>query len=168
MAVATVLGVAINISKYSALYGADGYEVNVFWSLFNFAVLVVACAVCVELPRRRVEERFRSSENATIRLNSGLLAPCVVRDLSLSGANLALDIGRLRSSDEGTIVFPDGTETPFKLVRNVPGGLAVRFERDPGARRQLIAKLFTGDYANDVAQIKIGSLLVALGKRLAA
>jgi cellulose synthase (UDP-forming) len=168
MAAATVVGIVINVSQYSPLYGTDGYEVNVFWSVFNIAVLVIACAVCVELPRRRAEERFQSGENAVMRLTTGMQMPCVVRDISLSGANIALSIGRLRSGDRGVLGFVDGVEAPFELVRSVAGGLAVRFGDDPASRRMLIAKLFTGGYANDVSQIKVGKVLVAVGKRLAA
>jgi PilZ domain-containing protein len=95
-------------------------------------------------------------------------APCEVRDISLGGANIALGIGRLRAGDEGVLAFADGVEAPFELVRNLAGGLAVRFDDDAKTRRKLIAKLFTGDYDNDVPQIKVGKVFMAVGKRLAA
>jgi len=168
LAVATIVGVAVNVSRYSPLYGTDGYEVNVFWSVFNVAVLAVACAVCIELPRRRSEERFESGEQALVRLSNGMQAPCTVRDVSLGGANISLGIGSLRSNDEGALVFADGVEAPFTLVRSLPGGFAVRFTDDAASRRNLIAKLFTGGYANEVPQIKVGKVFAAVGRRLAA
>jgi cellulose synthase (UDP-forming) len=167
LALATIVGVVLNISQYSPLYGTDGYEVNVFWSVFNIAVLVVACAVCIELPRRRAEERFQSGEQALVKLTTGMQAPCTVRDISLSGANLVLGIGRLRSGDEGVLEFANGVEAPFQLVRNLPGGLAVRFRDDSETRRKLIAKLFTGGYANEVPMIRISKVFAAVGRRLA-
>jgi cellulose synthase (UDP-forming) len=168
LAMATILGVATNVSQYSPLYGTDGYEVNVFWSVFNVAVLVVACAVCVELPKPRAEERFQSGEAAFVRLANGMQAPCVVRDISIGGANLSLGIGQLRTGDEGALVFGDGVEAQFQLVRNLSNGLAVRFSDNVETRRRLIAKLFTGGYANEVPQIKVTRVLAAVGKRLAA
>ena len=168
LALATVIGVALNISQYSPLYGTDGYEVNVFWSVFNIIVLVIACAVCVELPKRRVEERFQSGEPALVKLTTGMRAPCVVRNISLSGANLVLGIGRLRSGDEGVLEFANGVEAPFKLARNLSGGLAVRFRDDSETRRKLIAKLFTGGYANEVPMIRVSKVFAAVGRRLAA
>jgi cellulose synthase (UDP-forming) len=168
LAVATIVGVATNTSQYSPLYGAEGYDVNVFWSVFNVAILAIACAVCVELPKRRAEERFQSGEAAILRLANGMRAPCVIRDISIGGANLALDLGRLRAEDEGALVFGDGVEAAFQIVRSIPGGLAVRFNNSVETRRQLIAKLFTGGYANEVDEIRIGDLFAAVGKRMAA
>ena len=154
LAIATIVGVATNVSQYSPLYGADGYEVNVFWSIFNIAVLVIACAVCVEMPKRRAEERFPSGETATLRLVNGIRAPCVIRDLSIDGASLALGIGQIRADDEGALVFGDELEAPFQIVRRIPGGLAIRFNSDVETRRKLIAKLFTGGYANEVEEVR--------------
>jgi cellulose synthase (UDP-forming) len=168
MALATILGIVINVSQYSPLYGTDGYEVNVFWSLFNIAVLVIACTVCIELPKRRAEERFTSGEAAILRLTSGMQAACEIRDISLSGANLGVPLGRLRADDGGVLIFADGVEAPFEIVRNLEGGLAVRFSSDSTTRRKLIAKLFTGGYDNDVEEIQVTRVLAAVGKRLAA
>lgn len=168
LALATVIGIIRNVSQYSPLYGTDGYEVNVFWSVFNIAVLVIACAVCVEMPRRRMEERFPSREAAMVRISTGMQIPCEVHDISLGGANLALGIGRLRADDEGALVFANGVEASFEQVRNLPHGVAVRFRADAQTRRNLIAKLFTGSYANEVSQIKLRKLFTAVCKRLAA
>jgi cellulose synthase (UDP-forming) len=168
MALATILGIIVNISQYSPIYGTDGYDVNVFWSLFNVAVLALACTVCVELPRRRAEERFCSGERAILHLSTGMQAPCEIRDISLSGANISLGIGPLRANDHGVLTFSDGVEAPFRLVRNLPDGLAVRFSEDVDNRRKLIAKLFTGQYDNEVPQIRVTRVMAAIGKRLVA
>ena len=168
MAVATALGMVMNISRYSPLYATDGYTVNVFWSIFNIAVLLIACAVCVELPKRRMHERFVSNETATLILSSGIKVPCVVRDISLSGAHLSLPIGNIRSDDHGLIEFKDGVEIPFEQVRQSANGLAVRFNTQTVTRQLLTAKLFTGMYQNEVAQIKLRGVLAAVGKRLAS
>ena len=168
IALATAAGIMRNTAQFSPLYGTDGYAVNVFWSIFNIAVLVVACAVCVEVPRRRVEEQFNSGEAAMVRLANGLQIPCVVRDISLGGANLAIGFGRLRAEDQGCLVLSNGIEAPFAQVRQAQSGIAVQFRLDQETRRQLIARLFTGGYANEVQQIKLGRLFGSVVRRLAA
>lgn len=168
LAAATAIGVLRNVSHYSAYYGGDGYAVNIFWSIFNIAVLCIACAVCIELPKRRQQERFVSGESATIVLDGGMRIPCRIRDISLSGASLEFNIGQIRADDHGDIDFADGTRVPFRQVRRLPSGLAIRFEDETASRRALIAKLFTGGYENEVAEIKIRSVAVAVGRRLMA
>ncbi len=168
MAAATALGIVRNVSQYSSLYGSDGYVVNVFWSIFNIFVLILACVICIELPKRRRHERFASGEAATLVLSSGARFPCVVRDISTSGANLGLKAGRIRSDDRGVIDFSHGEQVPFEVVREVTDGLAIRFDEDAASRRTLIAKLFTGGYENEVRQIKLHSVFLAVGKRLLA
>jgi cellulose synthase (UDP-forming) len=59
-AVTTFFGILINTSAYSDLHNTPGFEVNVFWSIYNIAILMLAATVCVELPQRRQYERFRA------------------------------------------------------------------------------------------------------------
>lgn len=103
-----------------------------------------------------------------VRLGNGLQVPCVVRDISLGGANLAIGFGRLRAEDQGCLVLSNGIEAPFAQVRQAQSGIAVRFRLDKETRRQLIARLFTGGYANEVQQIKLGRLFGSVVRRLAA
>jgi cellulose synthase (UDP-forming) len=168
IALATILGIARNTAQFSPVYGTDGYALNVFWSIFNIAILVIACAVCVEVPRRRVEERFNSGENAIVRLVNGTQVPCVLNDISLGGAHLMMGFGRLRASDEGSLLLANGIEAPFTQVRQFEGGVAVKFNLDRQTRRQLIALLFTGGYANEVSQVRLRHLFATLFRRLAA
>jgi cellulose synthase (UDP-forming) len=166
LALATALGIAANIPRYSPLYGTDGYSVNVFWSIFNIAVLVLACAVCVELPKRRRQERFDSSERATLVLSSGERLPCEVRDISLGGANLGVAVGQIAPRSKGQLEFARNVLVPVEVRRNFPGGLAVKFAEDAQTHQKLIAKIFTGGYENEVHQIRLGRVLTSIGKRL--
>jgi hypothetical protein len=50
----------------------------------------------------------------------------------------------------------------------LPYGLAVRFSEEADTRRKLIAKLFTGQYDNEVPQIRVTRVMAAIGKRLVA
>lgn len=149
----TVTGMLANLSPYSPLNGTAGYAVNIFWSIFNVAVLLLAGAVCGELPKRRRSERFASGEAAEIRLPGGIRLACVVRDISLGGARLA-GLDRGMGVGAGNLAFADGLALPFDAVRPVGDDLAVRFPDEPSVRRALIVKLFTGDYDNEVERIR--------------
>ena len=64
LAVATGIGMLLHISPQSPLNGTPAQTLNTLWSLLNMMILAIACAVCVELPKRRAEERFGSGEPA--------------------------------------------------------------------------------------------------------
>ena len=168
LAIATALGMIRNVSQYSSYFGGDGYAVNIFWSLFNIAILCVACAVCVELPKRRTQERFASGEKATLVLGSDVRIPCLVRDISLSGANVEFSISHIRADDAGSLEFNDGVSIPFTQVRRLPHGLAIQFSQETGPRRMLTRKLFTGGYRNEIDSIRIWAVVGAVGKRMTA
>ena len=168
LAAATALGMICNASQYASYFGGDGYAVNIFWSLFNIAVLCIACAVCVEMPKRRGQERFASGEAATIVLESDVRVPCRIRDISLSGANIELAMMRIRADDAGKLEFGDGLTVPFTQVRRLPHGLAIQFSQETAPRRALIRKLFTGGYKNEVASIRILAVATAVGRRMTA
>ena len=71
LAVLTVVGMVMSMSPFSPLNGTSGYSVNIFWSIFNVAVLLLTATVCVELPKRRQDDRFVSGETGKIELSSG-------------------------------------------------------------------------------------------------
>ncbi len=82
----TLTGILVNLSSYADINGANGYVVNLFWSIYNIVFLTLVVAVCVELPRRRRDERFELDEVAVIRWSNGQESRCIVRDISLGGA----------------------------------------------------------------------------------
>jgi cellulose synthase (UDP-forming) len=166
-AVATALGMLINITPYSQLNGTPGYTINVFWSIFNLSVLCIACAVCVELPKRRRDERFFSDETVVLCFD-GHPVPVVCKavDLSLGGANIQVVGDWPTHAAGGIVLFDDGAlSMPFEIVRvSDGGGLAIRLVSDTRARRALIRKLFTGTYDNEVERVRIFSALFLTAK----
>jgi cellulose synthase (UDP-forming) len=168
LALATVLAIAINTSRYSPLFGTDGYAVNVFWSIFNIAVLTVACLICIELPRPKDHQRFPTSETATLLLATGERLPCALRDISLGGAKVALESANIEPGTSGFVKFNDGLLAPIQTLQLLPGGLAVKFSKDEATRRKLIVKLFTGAYDNEVREIKLGRVLLSITERVFA
>ena len=62
----TILGVAkVFVFDHSDLV-EDGGALNLFWAWYNLMVLTICCLVCVEQPRRRVDERFSTKEKVTV------------------------------------------------------------------------------------------------------
>jgi cellulose synthase (UDP-forming) len=167
VAAATGLGIVVNLPWYTTLRGQPGYQINVFWSIFNIAVLLLAAAVCVELPRRRKDERFVVNEPAIVEFNAGEIAACRVYDISLGGARLLpaenLD---LNPAELATLVLDGGRlRVPFTGLRVVDGKTSIQFIGTT-ARRALIAKIFTGAYHNEVPRIVIRKVMGSILSRL--
>jgi cellulose synthase (UDP-forming) len=169
LAVGTTLGMLSSMSPYSALNGTPGYTINLFWSVFNIAVLCIACAVCVELPRRRRDERFTSGESAVTAFD-GAIDPlaCTVVDCSLGGARLAAATGWDGMPARGTLRLDGGALLlPFEAVgETLESVMAVRFILDDAARRALIRKLFTGHYNNEVDRVRLASTLIGAVRKV--
>jgi cellulose synthase (UDP-forming) len=168
VAIATVLGMLANMSPYSPLNGTRGYAINVFWSIFNVAVLSIACAVCVELPKRRGDERFASGERTTAVLPGEAPRECVVLDMSLGGARLSCVGGWGAAVGSGELALDRGAfRLPFAAVRLDPeGALAIRFKHSDASRRALTRKLFTGGYDNEVDQVSVIGTLVGAARKV--
>jgi cellulose synthase (UDP-forming) len=165
----TLAGILINMSSYADINGRTGYVVNLFWSIYNIVFLVLVMAVCIELPRRRRDERFEVDEAAMIRWPCGAEAPCRVSDISVGGArldNVAAD--RLGRPEAGTLVLDSGAlEVPFEPVR--PTGrnaLAIRFHPATEVRRALIRKIYSGAHRNKVDEVSVPSVILAMGRKL--
>ena len=166
--VATVLGVFANLSPRSPLYGTPGYALNVFWSVFNVAVLSIACAVCVELPKRRRDERFFSGERGIVSSPGNTPRNCAVLDISVGGARLILGTDRDATVGNGELWLDDGTlRIDFDLLRIEPNNvLVVQFRHDDRSRRSLSRKLFTGGYDNEVDRISLAATLAYVVRRV--
>ena len=162
LAVATALGMLINMSSFSAARGSPAYAINVVWSVFNVGMLLVACTVCVEPPQLRRTERFSTDEIAWLQLSNGETERCRLIEMSLGGASLvrtgAADILDPESDQPRTgVLMLDGGSlcVPAEIVRADTDRVSLRFDLDVGLRRQLIVKLFTGRYSNEVESVEI-------------
>jgi len=162
MIAGTLLGMLIHLSSYSPLKILPGYSLNVIWSIFSVAIMALAIRICVEPPRRRLHERFATNEPALLSLSNGRTLSCVVRDLSIGGANLECPAEYSEECAAVTVrrlIFTDGATVRFRVVRATAGALAVRFDDDAWTRRVMIAKLFTGAYKNEVGHVSTWSVL---------
>jgi cellulose synthase (UDP-forming) len=169
MAGATALGMIVNMSSYSTLNGSNGYDLNVIWSVINIFVLCLTAAVCVELPKQRRDARFPANEPALLVYGTSK-EPCFLRDISLGGAALRRPNGGDQRLRPGTISLRDiANPIPFKPVKiNSDGTMHIRFHDGDETRRALIRKLFTGDYDNDVSEVRIGQFVTGAIRKLFA
>lgn len=97
--------------------------VNLFWLIINFLILAIATLSCIELPRRRSQERFpfRSTGRASLRVD-GRRWPIKIRELSLSGCSVELeeydaDVERFLGR-QGMIEFGGSEQLPAAIVRD--------------------------------------------------
>ncbi|MGH3185240.1 MAG: PilZ domain-containing protein, partial [Streptosporangiaceae bacterium] len=166
LAAATMLWMIVNLPAYSPLHGAPGYEVNVVWSLFNIAVLLITASACVELPKRRSEERFVTDEPAELLTEAGIQV-CRVANISVSGARIRVPGGWQIAGREGVVAFNGGDlRAPFVLITAAGDTAAIQFATDAATRRALIVKLFTGAYHNEVGTVRPGAIAKAVLRKV--
>jgi len=155
MALLTVFGLLLQFTRFSPRHGAQGYALNIVWSLLNTAILALACAVCIEPPKRRHEERFKTREEGLIRLNDGTEFLCTLQNISVSGAAALREQGWQDLADSATLILDHGHITaPFTVVRHIGSHVGLKFQLTPQSRRALRVKLFTGEYHHEIEVVK--------------
>ncbi|MGH6843070.1 MAG: PilZ domain-containing protein, partial [Methylocella sp.] len=161
VALVTFLGILINTSAYSELNVEPGFGVNVFWSIYNIAVLLLAVAVCIELPQKREDARLLAREAAVIQGQGQPDSACTIVDISLGGAKIAGPPPAWARHGEGGVLLLDGgaMKLPFRFAwpdrkRNRECGFGVAFEKDIPLRRRLTARLFAGGYRSTIGDIE--------------
>lgn len=182
LSAATVLGIALHLSRYDALHASHDYTFIVLGSLCSAATLALAAAACIELPHRRRDERFSSQETASVHLRArteqnspgSCSFSCIVSDLSLGGASLILT-SDVPSDGDGIpqnayLLLSDGRngelELPFVVRARGKHSLTIEFDSADWIRHALIRKLFTGDYDKEVHEIHAGKVFFSLVRLL--
>jgi cellulose synthase (UDP-forming) len=156
LAAMTVGGMLLHLSAWSAAREGSGYSLNMFWSLMSLFLLGMVIACCVELPRPRQEERFGTDEPARLLLEDGSWHAARLTDLSTRGARVALVGLPAGQAISGTLLLDEGRlRIPFTTVRDLPGGLALRFGEDIALRRGLTRRLYGGGYRNETEDVAL-------------
>lgn len=138
---------------------------NLFWSLYNIATLLVAALMCVERPRFRREERFGTDEAATL-VVEGARWPVRVTDISAIGCRLALPAGCGLSRGAQVVVELAGAGPVEGEVRRVSQGQGhVAFTLSPATQAALVRKIFSGVYVRSVTRLSPWQLLRILARR---
>jgi cellulose synthase (UDP-forming) len=167
LAALTFLGVLLHLSIFSPRRTLEGYDTTIFWSIVNIVVLLLAALACVELPKRRKDERFETREAAVLRLNGGIELHCRLQDISLGGAMVVRPDGWRNLAGPAALVLDDGVlVVPIGVARREGNIVALSFVLDAALRRALIVKLYTGSYDREVEAVKIHEVFVALARTL--
>ncbi len=142
----TLFGVALSqLPKFTVAGGTGQCLLVHLWSFFNAALLLLTATTCVELPRPRTQERFIVDEPASIAV-TGEYQRCQVRDLSLTGARLAVQ-HRLPCGAPVDIEIADVGRFAAVVVRRIGDAeLGVCFVASGNQRDALIRKLYTLGY----------------------
>ncbi|KAA2236103.1 glycosyltransferase family 2 protein [Salinarimonas soli] len=166
----SALGLVINIVPEWAQASDRGFStVAAYWTGVNTLVLTIAALICFERPSR-FTDAFRADEPAGL---DGLTGRAV--SLSLGKAVVQVPIGTRFASTSVTLAL-DGVEPLRAEIRQITrrrrrlgraGDGAVHFlhlhyELAGAARDQMIRKLYTGGYSQDVAEIDKSALSVGL------
>jgi len=143
-------------SQSHAVEAAGG--LCLLWSWYNIAVLSVACAVCVERPRLRSDERIGARENIEIHLDNGTHRRGLL-DLSVSGMRVAGEApGPVGSS---VMVEFRASRVPATIVRAAPKEFALRID-DETARETMIRHFYSDRYIGAAWDVRIGRVAGAL------
>jgi cellulose synthase (UDP-forming) len=143
---------------------ADVNAIILFWSGYNVIVLLLAIAVCVELPQYRREERFSTSESVQV-FAGGREFSASLADLSILGARIAApppeqiqELVRIRLDDVGEIAG--------RIVHRSGRHFAIEFVGHDHLHDRLIRKLFSGRYDRQMQEVSWRGLWSALVARV--
>lgn len=165
--VLTCFGLCTHISGFNSIRASTGYSLNVLVSLSNIVVLSLAMAACVERPRWRRDERFRSNERAVVKLSSGQVFQAHIHDISVGGASLTGIVTAGSLSGDGELYLPEANLLlPFSVMKQRSESLSVSFRLSDKLRRSLIVHIFTGDYHNEVEQVLVRRVFAAVAKAI--
>jgi cellulose synthase (UDP-forming) len=164
----TVTGLLINVQPEAAVIRfSEFYPIAVFWSAFNLVVLIVAALLCFEGSRLRSEERFDVLETVDVVFDDQRVVAQLV-DASVDGCKLQLD------SNWWSAQLPPAMQVDIaqigrvrvKPIRANRGAIAATFDFVGDQRDQMIAKLFSGRYRNQVVDApRYGTILGRLWRR---
>jgi cellulose synthase (UDP-forming) len=162
MAFITILGVAkVFAFDYSDLI-EDGGALNLFWAWYNLIVLTICCLVCVEQPRRRLDERFSTNEKVHIRVGSQVRV-YDVKDVSVGGMCLAGEVMEPIRSPATVII--GRSEIPAVIVRKAANEFAISLIGDT-AREAMIRRVYSERYGRPLENIRPSQVIAGILHRL--
>ena len=163
LAAMTILGlVKIFAFDHSDLI-EDGGALNVFWAWYNLLVLTICCLVCIEQPRRRLDERFATHEKAIIRLGDEVRL-CEVTDISASGMRLLGAISDPVGSPANVIM--GDFESLAIIARKGDNEFALSLV-DNEAREAMTRRVYSERYGKPIDQISASQVFAGILQRLA-
>jgi len=164
-----VLGLALNARPdYRIVEQAALVPMVAFWSLLNMVMPGLVMLMCLQMPARRGEERFRLTERVVLERDGEPPLAALQGDISLTGLGLdgvaaaGLHVGQnlvVRISDVGRV--------PGQVVRIQGDRVGLQFgQMEPRARDKLVVKLYATGMIDHAARPTIWEASFSLISRL--
>lgn len=164
--VLTLLGLFINaIPEWGMVDYDNFFPIAAGWSLLNMIMLTISGLLCFEKKKNRVEERFTINEECDIIINNEKHKAKLI-DLSLSGFKVSInDIDKM--PEKMLICINDVDVINCHPLRKNGSIIVGTLNTDDKTKEQLISKLFSGKYDNNVSSISnVDTLLERLKYRV--
>jgi cellulose synthase (UDP-forming) len=159
----TVLGILASFMTGLGPNHPNASVLALFWSWYNIVVLIVACYVCIEQPRKRKSDRFEGLEQAVVQAEGGA-SLCPLIDISVTGAALA---GPSPGEIGKSVTFRLPTlNVRATIIRAGNGFFAVRFGDSLSDRVALIRYIYSGRCSHALKKIHWGDVFRAVSSRL--
>jgi cellulose synthase (UDP-forming) len=150
LTVITLSGIIINlVPEYRILSTMEFFPYALLWSCLNVIILLICFLICFDVPRKRKEERFVVGEDTIFDGKK-----IIIDDMSLSGCRMR-HFEKKRMVERGDILkieIPDVSEPLEMEVKNSNAEffMCAFCNLTSKQREELIVKLFTGRYDNEV------------------
>jgi cellulose synthase (UDP-forming) len=162
MALITILGVVKMFASDNPGLVEDGGALTLFWSWYNLAVLMLCCFVCLEQPRRRMDERFATNERAVLRIG-GKLQAYDVTDISVGGLGLLGQISELVGAPASVIV--GDVEVPAIIARKGANEFAISL-LGAEARETMTRRVYSERYGRPLEHLRPSRIFVGIFHRV--
>ena len=163
LAIITLLGLAKVFIFHGSDLIEDGGALNLFWAWYNLLVLTICCLVCIEQPRRRVDERFTTREKAIIRIGDSVRL-FDVADISVSGMRLEGPISDPVGSPANVII--GDFESQAVIARKSDNEFALSLIGNE-AREAMTRRVYSDQYGKPLEQISASQVFAGILQRLA-
>jgi len=122
----------------------DSAAMALFWSWYNFIVIILACYCCIERPQRRDGERFLTNVPVVVAID-GARSRFHAANISISGVKL-IGVAPAAVGSKARVIIDD-FEVDAQISRATDACFALRFDASPKARSKAIRHVFSGRYA---------------------
>jgi cellulose synthase (UDP-forming) len=158
----TILGLVTIFAFEKSDLIEGGGALNLFWAWYNLLVLTICCLVCIEQPRRRLDERFSTKETVLIKIGDQARV-YEVTDISASGLRVAGEISAPVGFPANVIL--GGIESAAVIARKGADNFAVSFIGDE-AREAMTRRVYSERYGKPLDEVRPSRVLAGILHRL--
>lgn len=164
-----LLGLGINARPdYRIVDQAALVPMVAFWSLLNMVMLGLVMLMCLQMPARRGEERFRLTERVVLERPGAPPLTALQGDISLTGLGVdGLENAGFAVGQELTVRISDVGRVPARVVRVHGGRVGLVFgQAEPQVRDRLVVKLYATGMIEHPARPTVWAASYSLVSRL--